>query len=628
MLLAGFAEAEVEAQRRRAGSAFSFEAVATEAEVLSRFERGEVAVLCLGPKIAGLRARHLLEQIGQRFPDARPLHLLTAGGPDPSLFQELIDEDRIFFLSLAPLGGDDLAALLESAIAKARARRAAAERDKSSDQAPRAALSRRVLEAAGRLAGTRDAAVISELVRADLAEFLSAARAHLLLYDPETEVLWEKRSGLAVEERRESAAVGLVSFVARTGRAVAVSPLADDPRFEREADDPEGDGRGPFCAAPVRGEEGATIAVLSAAREAGADPFSAEDRAALDLYAERAAPALAQITLESRLAEKAKLEERELRDRALDVFREEALDHHLAAARKEGEVLRISPAWVDWASWLLFGLAGASLLFLALGRIHERATGVAVVRLAGRTEITADVNGTVAAVEVSPGQRVAAGAPLVRFHGLSENADLSRLTQEFEQELAARLRDPSDRAAEAALIALRGEIELAQARVAEREVRAPRAGIVSDVRVRSGQSVVPGQVILALSTGSGPPRIAILLPGRIRPQLVPGLPLRVELDGFRYSYLRLKIESVGDEVLGPDEAKRLLGPDLAGGAPITGPIVFAWARLPGPRFVVDGQSYAFYDGLWGNAEVSLRSEPLATALMPGLRALTGGRRDG
>ena len=667
VLLAGFSEAETEAQRRRFGTEVRLEAARSEAEVISRFARGEtsgeVAVLALGPGFSGHPARQLLESLRERFPHSRTLHLLASGGPDPAVFQELIDEDRIFFLSLQTLGGEDLSALLESALSRFRALRlaeAVAERAAPSVAAAphaeglalagtvplpvpkrdeRAELSRRVLAAAGRLAGERDPAAVAYLVREDLGELIGASRAHVLLYDAETEVLWERRGGMSAEERRESAAVGVVSFVARTGRPVAAARLADDPRFEREADDPEGTGQGPFAAIAVRdtttsgtpseGSSAPVIAVIAALRDPGSDPFSPSDRAALALYGERATPALAQLALETRLAEQGKREERRMREGALDVFREEALDHHMTSARKEGDLLRISPAWIDWASWLLLGLAGVGLLFLIFGRIHERSTGVAVVRLGGRSEITATAAGTVASVEAPPGTRVAEGATLVELYGGPEAAELSRLEGEFELQLASRLRDPGDRGAEAALIGLAGQIELAKARLAERDVRAPRAGVVADVRVRAGQQVVPGQVIASLSTGAdvgAAPRVAVLLPGKVRPQLETGLPIRLELDGFRYAYQRLEIESVSDEVLGPEEARRLLGSGVGEGAQISGPVVFAWARLPDTGFVVDGRQYAFYDGMWGTAEVSLRSEPLATALIPGLRVLLGGGR--
>lgn len=43
-----------------------------------------------------------------------------------------------------------------------------------------------------------------------------AERAAVLLYDPASDTLWRPPAGMR-EERRESAAAGLVSFVARTG---------------------------------------------------------------------------------------------------------------------------------------------------------------------------------------------------------------------------------------------------------------------------------------------------------------------------------------------------------------------------------------------------------------------------
>src|SRR5437588_11576650 len=54
-----------------------------------------------------------------------PLHIVAAAGPDPQLFQDLIAEDRIFYLSQRPPSPDELAALIGNAVRLYEARRAA-----------------------------------------------------------------------------------------------------------------------------------------------------------------------------------------------------------------------------------------------------------------------------------------------------------------------------------------------------------------------------------------------------------------------------------------------------------------------------------------------------------------------
>lgn len=639
VLLLGFDAELALLLRRRLGAAARVETAATAGEARGLAAREPVAVLGFGPGMAGAAARQLLDDLAPLPPpdesggedrDSAPLCLVTAGGADLSPFQELIDHDRLFYLSPSPPSAEDLAALFASAVARA-ARRRKGE-PAGSPEAP-SELSRRVLAAAGRLAGQEDPAALASLFRDEISELLAADRGYLLLYDDAEEVLWAQQSALAGGERRESAAVGLVSFVVRTGRPAAVERMAADPRFEREADDPEGDpqGDGSLVAAPVfapASDPPRVIAVLVAVRALPAPAFSAADAQALGRLAEAVQPLLAQVDAERRRRHGQDEEERRLREPALAVFREEALDHHLASGRREGDLLRLSPRWLDWTYRLVTALAAVGLLFLLFGTVHEYASGPALIRFAGRQEVTATATGTVSAVVVRPGQRVAAGQPLVQLYDAEEIAGLRRVEQEFELRLLERLRDPGDRAAEQSLGGLRTERDLARSRLGERVLRAPQAGTVADLRVRPGQSLLPGQVVASLATGdpnqpARPPRLIALLPGQYQPQLRTGLPLRLEIQGYPYHYLHLRLDSVSREVIGPEEARRLLGPGVADTVTLTGPVVIAGATLPGTTFTVDGRTYRYSDGLPGRAEVQMRSQPILVALVPGLRALFG-----
>src|SRR5688572_11428803 len=94
-------------------------------------------------------------------------------------------------------------------------------------------------------------------------------------------------------------------------------------------------------------------------------------------------------------------------DRAdADIFRKEALEHH-AAPPREGEPLRLSPTWTRWTFWLLAGACFTAVAYGIVGQVSEYATGPAVVRIEGKTDVTAQAAGVVASVHVQPGQHVA-----------------------------------------------------------------------------------------------------------------------------------------------------------------------------------------------------------------------------
>jgi hypothetical protein len=130
-------------------------------------------------------------------------------------------------------------------------------------------------------------------------------------------------------------------------------------------------------------------------------------------------------------------------------------------------------------------------------------------------------------------------------------------------------------------------------------------------------------VLLSLAGEGGDPVVLALLPGQYRPLLKPGMDLRLELQGYQYIYQHLTVTSVENEVIGPAEAKRYLGEEIADAVTLTGPVVLVSARLPSATFEVEGKTRRFHDGMWAQAEVRVRSERVLVALIPALRALFG-----
>ncbi len=578
----------------------------------------KAAVLCLGSLLSTIEARHLIGGAGD--PDGGgPLLVLTAAGPDPAMFQDLIDADRLFYLSPGEPPPADLAVLVRAALAHRGAARA---------EGPVPAGLSDALKTARRVAAQPDVASAGDLLQLAADECVEADRVYCLLHDPDAETLWSRAAGMAREERHESSAVGLVSFVARTGCRLRIDRASDDPRFEREADDPLGERCGRFLAVPIRVPEpqAAVLAVLCAVRDPGRAPFSDEDEAALELLAATVAPSLAQLTLAARLESAGRRGDGEPGQRVTGIFRDEALEHHAAAGVHEGDWLRLSPRWTKATLWLLVGLVAAFLGFAALSTIGEYSTGPAVVRLAGRTEVTASQAGLVTAVEVQPGDRVGAGQVLVRFQNAREAAELARIERGWELQLVERLRDLSAGAPAQTLIGLRAERDLARARLDERVVRAPRAGIVGDLRCRRDQHVAAGDILLSLTGSDAQPTLVAVLPGEHRPLLRSGMPLNLELRGYGHAPQSLVVTVVADEVVGPEEAKRLLGPEVATAIPLNGPLVRVEARFPDATFEAGGKRYVLHDGMWGAAEERVRSESQLAALVPGLRAVLERRR--
>ncbi len=633
VLLVGFPEEE--AARITDASQLDAEIVVAADERAGRalLEKRAFDVLCLGGGLPAEAARRFLEQVAGPVTSpvgALPVNVVLAAGPRLEIFQDLVDHDRLYYLTQKPPAPADVISILESAVEHQRRREAPAPSD---DDDERDLAVHRILRLTEPLAREADlTAAVARAIKA-VEQLILAESARILLYDPTTETLWsparldsDQRFGQRSEEEesRESAAAGVVSFAVRTRRTVRLERVGEDPRYDADADTAGGPSDQRFLAAPVIDPAGRRVwAVLVGLRSAEREPFSATDAEHLGLFAEQVAPLLGRLLQQAELEERASQRHGIGQGEAAQIFRGEALEFHMQGFENQGHVLEISPSWTRWAYRLLLGIVVVAVVFSLVIPIHEYAAGIAVVRLEGRTDVTSSLSGTAVAVEVEPGRRVATGDLLVRLYGAQEAAELERIERELELELANRLRNPADLSAERALGALRAQKRLAEQRLEERSIRAPRAGVVSDVWVKAGQLLSPGQVVLALEHQDPKLGIVALLPGQYRPVLEPGQILRLELEGYRYAYQHLEIAAIGDEVVGPTEARRALGAGIADAVPIAGPVVFVYADLLERTCESDGRVYAYHDGILGTAEVRIRSEPILLTLVPGLKVVPG-----
>ncbi|MFP2933203.1 HlyD family efflux transporter periplasmic adaptor subunit [Pyxidicoccus sp. 3LG] len=302
------------------------------------------------------------------------------------------------------------------------------------------------------------------------------------------------------------------------------------------------------------------------------------------------------------------------------LFRQEALDHY-ARPEVRGSLLRVDPFWARVTYWLILVLAVTLATVLTVVEINDYATGPVLIQVRGLEDLTVTAAGRVSRVLIQRGQYVQAGQPLVELHSPLEQAERGRMTEEFRAQLAAGLLNPLDTSSRQALSTLRSQVDLSEARLSERVLRAAVSGRIHDVRVRENQYLNAGQAVASILQDGSEVFALALVPGQYRPMLEPGQQIRMEVAGFPYVYQYLEVTSVSDELVGPAEVRRYLGPGLGDALPLQGPHVAVEGRLPGATFDVDGRSYSYYTGMPGIAWVRVRARNGWLTLLPVLELL-------
>ncbi|MET0406243.1 MAG: HlyD family efflux transporter periplasmic adaptor subunit [Cystobacter sp.] len=304
------------------------------------------------------------------------------------------------------------------------------------------------------------------------------------------------------------------------------------------------------------------------------------------------------------------------------LYRQEALEHY-NQGEERGSLLRLTPSWVRFTYWNLVAMALTVTVVLAVVRVHEYAQGPLLIQVQGVEDIPSTAAGRVIHLRVERGQYVRAGEPLVELYARGEAAERERVAQEFRAQLAVRLSDPLNAAARQNLGSLRAQLDLSEALVSERTLVAPFDGWVREVRVHENQYVAAGEVMVTLARKDTEVKALLLVPGHYRPMLQPGQPVRLELEGFSYLYQDVTITRVSDELLGPTEVRRYLGPALGDVVKVDGPMVRVEARLPDEGLRAHGDVYRYYTGMVGTGRVQVRTRAGWTMLVPALDALGG-----
>jgi ABC-type bacteriocin/lantibiotic exporter with double-glycine peptidase domain len=267
-------------------------------------------LLCVGPGLDPQGAAALLDRVP---PGVRSIVL--AAGRDLDLFQDAVDDDRLYFLARRPPPIEQVAALIRGALTH--------ENRRSPGVTIEAV--RQISALVDRLATEPDLERVSGLAGEAAAQIAGAEHGRFVIYDSAHETLWSRQL-YGDEVARNSAASGLVGFVARAGMPVAVAHAGDDPRYDADADN---EGRAPgerLLAVPVIAPGSRDVlAVAAVTRPPHSSPFGDEEPRHLEYLALQIAPIVMHRLAEARLEKEIAAAARPVTEDGRPLYRSEAL---------------------------------------------------------------------------------------------------------------------------------------------------------------------------------------------------------------------------------------------------------------------------------------------------------------
>ena len=582
-------------------------------------ENAGPALVITGPDVSASESIACLTAISTNHPRPRHLGIVTRAGDDLAPFESLVSSDVIFYLSRSPPEADALVALALAAFGIRSAAR--------SDFGPltlgeRSAYLRRARACAQAIASADTASRLASAMENAARQIVAADQVVCSFFDPDRDTL---AADFEQTSRVESSASGLAGFVVRVGAPLCTADAAADPRFDPQIDCPGRATARAWVGVPLTAPSGDVAGVLVAMRAHERTPFSDAEFASLSFLVELAAPHVHQLAL-MRHADADAMSSANSAFSQVDLFRAEALASYAAQSESRPAVLKLQARWTAWAYWLVLCAVAAFLIFAAVGTVNEYASGPAVIDAAGCTELCAVEPGVVEELAVAPGERVPAGATLVRLHEAAEVAEYERSTSRFDIELVRYFRTPGDPEVRDRLSEVRVQRDFARARLEGRSMKAPHRGFVGDLHVRPGQKVDRGDRLMSLCDDQARFSVVALLPGSYRPQLQKNMPLTIELDGYEHSRQQLTIDQVGTDVIDAVAAWRYVGHEPNAQAQLAEPVVLMKSQLAGLSFSHGGHTYHYHEGLRGRVEVPVRRESILVALFPALKYFSEGSR--
>ena len=299
------------------------------------------------------------------------------------------------------------------------------------------------------------------------------------------------------------------------------------------------------------------------------------------------------------------------------LYRGEALEAHRTRGN-EGVPVNLSPGWIRRAyPFLVVAILVAIVLSIVI-KVPTYSSGVGVVVLPG-VAVAAPSGGNVEAVLVKPGQHVKKGTVLLRLNTGEQDAELRSAQSDADNLTYSYLFDAQDEQVKKtlgnALVKVKRELE----RVDGRLVRATAEGTVSDLRVRVGSAIAPGDQVLQIVDPKAEPEMWAFLPGKDRPRLRPSVhKLQVDIIGYMKSRAHAPIISVSTEVISAAEVAKILGPQLADSIKLPpGSYVWVKAKLP-KKFKTQHNTFFYHHGMPAKTEVKIQTKPFIVTLLPAL----------
>lgn len=540
----------------------------------------------------------------QRFPGMRAV-LFAKSGAASERWSELVGSGDVFFACGGWPGPDRLVPLvlaaLEDAVARQVFRALVRPPPETGDGLPASAWYDPAL--------LRERRAVQEALR-DLAaraqRRIPEITATVYAYDDWAELLLGPHL-LQQEDVADSAAQGHVAFSARTGTTVLEHAVADSALFDAETDLAAESG-GELLAVPIRDAAGTVFGVLACYPGDDHGHLGPELRLPAQQFASTCAAPLAALRESDRHQDDAGADP--------SLFRAEAIEEQ-RRSESPSAILNVSERW---GSWIVGGMAALLLAFtafLVFGTATDYAEGAAVVHSRGRVQVVANEGGTVAAVHIAPQTMVAPGDVIGTLYDHAELAQVQRLEHEYEDALVRLLRNPEDPMAGSGLSALRGASEQARADLEERQLIVPVVGVLTDVRVRAGTLVTPGQTVATVRAARAGFEIVAAIPGNFRPLLASGVPVVAELEQFPGSRFHLEAREISPEVISAEEARALMGQLLPTTAE-DGALALVYADLPEVLVSSAGAEHPLYDGMRGSVRIPVREERFIVTLWPAL----------
>lgn len=567
-------------------------------------DTGAVGALLLGGAEANAPELESVRATIERFPGMRPI-LIAKDGAVSDRWSDLVRSGAVFFACSRWPEPEHLARLIVAALDEAAFRRIFRDllprRPETEDGFPAFAW-----YDASVLGGRRYAQLVLRDLATQAERRMPEVISTVYAYDDWAEVLIGPQT-VQEEDLAESAALGLVAYAARTGTRVFERHVEAAAFFDPDLDLAPGAGQA-LMALPVRDHVGTVLGVLACHPIDGHNDAGPERLRLAQLLAHDFAPALAALRQYNQMQG----------DVGADptVFRAEAIEEH-RRSETPSAILNVSERWGPWIVGALAAFLLAFGVFLILGRATDYAEGMAVVHSRGRIPVVANQTGTVAAVYGSPRSEVAPGDVIGTLYDHAELAEVRRLETEYEDALVRLLRAPDNPAAGQGLATLRAASERARAALEERQLVVPVAGVLTDVRVRPGALVSPGQTVATVGAAGPGFEIVAAVSGNFRPLLSPGLPVVVELEQFPGSRFHLEAREVSPEVISAAEAHALMGQLL----PTTdedAALALVYADLPEVLVSSSGLEHPLYDGMRGSVRIPVREERFIVTLWPAL----------